>query len=60
MMVVISTIKIRINMSEFKKITLFKVAYSLVRNVRLEKRGNENWSNMRSFTFQKNDLLFDQ
>ncbi len=28
-------------------------------NVRVEKGGNENWSNMRWFSFQKNDLLFD-
>ncbi len=29
-----------------------------VGSVRVEKRGNEFWSNMRSFSFQKNDLLF--
>ncbi len=52
MMFAISTIKIRINMFEFKK-------SHPVGNVRVEKRGSENWSNMRSFSVQKNDLLFD-
>ncbi len=41
------------------KITFFKMANSPVRNVRVEKRGNENWSSMRWFFFQKIDLLFD-
>ncbi len=54
-----STIKIRINMFEFIKITLFKMANSPVRNVRSEETGNENWSIMRWFSFQNIDLLID-
>ncbi len=35
-----------------QKPTIFKMAKSPVRNVRAEKRGNKNWSNMRWFSFQ--------
>ncbi len=35
------------------------MANSPVKNVRIEKRDNENWSKMRWFSFQKIDLLFD-
>ncbi len=38
---------------------LFKMAYSPVKNVRAEKRGRTNWSNIRRFSFQKIDLHFD-
>ncbi len=32
--------------TRIQKIILFKMANSPVRNVRVEKKGNENWSNM--------------
>ncbi len=44
--------------SWIKKMPLFKMAYSPLKNVRAQKRDSTKWSKMRRFPFQKIDLHF--
>ncbi len=44
--------------SWIKKIPLFKMAYSPLKNVRAQKRDSTNWSKMRRFSFRQIDLHF--